>query len=81
MKTQANPITTKKPTNLSISSDLLATARELKINLSAILEQALIHEVKELKRKHWLEDNKEAIDACNNFVEKNGLFADKYRVF
>jgi antitoxin CcdA len=45
------------------------------------LEQALIHEVKELKRKRWLEENKEAIDACNDFVEKHGLFADKYRVF
>lgn len=81
MQVKINASAPKKPTNLSINSDLLATARELKINLSATLEQALIHEVKELKRKRWLEENKEAIDACNDFVEKNGLFADKYRVF
>ena len=71
----------KKPTNLSINSDLLAVARELKINLSAILERALLNEVKELKKKRWLDENKEAIEACNQFVAKNGLFADKYRVF
>lgn len=81
MQGRINTSAPKKPTNLSINSDLLAAARELKINLSATLEQALINEVKELKRKRWLEENKEAIEACNEFVEKNGLFADKYRVF
>ena len=81
MQVTINANAPKKPTNLSINSDLLATVRELKINLSATLEQALIHEVKELKRKRWLVENKEAIDACNDFVKKNGLFADKYKGF
>ena len=31
----------KKPTNLSINIELLTEARQLKINLSATLEQAL----------------------------------------
>ncbi len=81
MQTQFRASAPKKPTNVSINSELLAAARELKINLSATLEQALVHEVKELKRKRWLEQNKEAIDTCNAYAEKNGLFADKYRVF
>lgn len=81
MQAQINASAPKKPTNLSINSDLLAVSRELKINLSATLERALINEVRELKRKQWLEENKEAIEACNEFVEKNGLFADNYRVF
>lgn len=80
MQTQIGTSPLKKPTNLSVNSELLAAARELKINLSATLEQALIHEIKELKRKRWLEENKAAIEACNEFSEKNGLFADKYRV-
>jgi antitoxin CcdA len=70
MHVPINASAPKKPTNLSINSDLLAAARELKINLSATLEEALIQEVKALMRKHWLEENKEAIDACNDFVEK-----------
>lgn len=32
----------KRPANLSINADLLAKARDLKINLSATLEQALV---------------------------------------
>lgn len=71
----------KKATNLSINKDLLAEARSLKINLSATLEQALTEKVRKERRKQWLKDNEQAIDSCNELAEKNGLFADKYRVF
>ncbi len=69
----------KKPTNLSINSDLLKKARGLKINLSATLEQALALHVKSTLRDTWLKENKEAIDALNDLTEKNGLFSDSYR--
>ena len=71
----------KKATNLSINKDLLAEARSLNINLSATLEQALSERVREKKRKQWIADNRDAIQACNELVEKNGLFSDKYREF
>lgn len=70
----------KKATNLSINKELLAEARNLKINLSATLEEALQKKVREKRRKQWLEENKEAIQTCNELTEKNGLFSDKYRV-
>jgi len=76
-----NPKSPKKPTNLSINSELLAEARRLKINLSATFEQALESEVRTAQRKKWLSDNKGAIDACNELAENYGLFADKHRVF
>ena len=71
----------KKATNLSINKELLAEARALKINLSATLEQALTEKVRKERRKQWLKDNQQAIDSCNEIAEKNGLFADKHRVF
>ncbi|MGD8588473.1 MAG: type II toxin-antitoxin system CcdA family antitoxin [Chromatiales bacterium] len=71
----------KKATNLSINKDLLAEARSLNINLSATLEQALIEKVRQERRKKWLQDNRDAIEACNKLVEQNGLFSDKHRVF
>ena len=71
----------KKATNLSINRDLLAEARTLKINLSATLEQALTDKVRIERRKQWLENNQDAIDACNELAEQNGLFADKHRIF
>lgn len=69
----------KKPTNLSINSDLLKKARNLKINLSATLEQALALQVKSTTRDLWLKENKKAIDALNDLAEKNGLFSDSFR--
>ena len=71
----------KKPTNLSVNSDLLNEAKALKINLSATLESALINELKAARRDLWLAENKEAIDACNKLTDTHGLFADKHRVF
>jgi len=69
----------KKPTNLSVNSDLLKKARGMKINLSATLEQALALQVKTTVRDSWLKENKEAINALNDLVEKNGLFSDSFR--
>jgi antitoxin CcdA len=71
----------KKATNLSISRDLLEEARRLNINLSATLEQALVEKVRQEKRRQWLEENREAMEACNELAERNGLFADRHRVF
>jgi antitoxin CcdA len=71
----------KKPTNLSVNSDLLNQAKALKINLSATFEAALLIELKAARRDLWLAENKEAIDACNKLAETHGLFADKHRVF
>ncbi len=69
----------KKPTNLSVNSDLLKKARGMKINLSATLEQALALQVQTTVRDLWLKDNKEAIEALNDLAEKNGLFSDSFR--
>jgi len=71
----------KKATNLSINSELLAIAKEMKINLSATLEAELSEIVRQRKRKQWLEDNREAIESYNERVEKYGLFSDGLRRF
>jgi len=71
----------KKATNLSINSDLLSKARELKINLSATLERALADELRTTERDKWLKNNKKAIDSLNELAERNGLFSDSYRNF
>lgn len=71
----------KKATNLSINSDLLAKTRQLEINLSATLEQALQQKLAEQNRESWKQENAAAIKAYNRFVEENGLFADEFRQF
>jgi antitoxin CcdA len=69
----------KKPTNLTVNSDLLSRARKLNINLSATLEKALVAELKNAEKQSWLKKNKKAISALNNLSEKHGLFSDIYR--
>ncbi len=69
----------KKPTNLSLNSDLLVKAKALKINLSATLEQSLREKLAENEASRWAKENKLAIRAYNDFVEENGLFSDEYR--
>lgn len=71
----------KRPTNLSINADLLRQAREMDINLSQTLEQALVSEVRRRQQAAWLEENRSAISAYNEHVEKHGVFSDGLRSF
>ncbi len=71
----------KKPTNLSINSDLLKKARDLEINLSATLEQALTSQLKTKQAQQWLEQNRNSITAYNKSVDESGVFSDGLRSF
>ena len=71
----------KKAANLSINADLLSKARSLDINLSATLEQALVDILRQRQRERWLAENRGAIAAYNEHVEKHGAFSDGMRTF
>ncbi len=71
----------KRPANLTVNSDLLAQAKELGINLSAVLEKSLAEKVKELKAQAWLEENRVAIDRYNQDIAERGVFSDGVRGF
>jgi antitoxin CcdA len=72
---------TKKPTRLSVNSDLLEKARELGVDLSTTLEEALAQEVHKRQRETWLEENREAIEAYNEHVAQHGVFSAGLRGF
>ena len=65
----------KKAVNVSLDAELLASAREQGMNLSAILERALAEE----RTRLWLEENREAIEAYNEDVRANGVWSDGWR--
>ena len=71
----------KKPTNLTVNSDLLAQAKTMKINISATLESALAEAVKQKKREEWLAENAVAITNYNEKISEYGLFSDEMRAF
>jgi antitoxin CcdA len=82
MLTHANvPRKRKKATNLSIDHALLDRAKSLKLNLSQVVEAGLIEAIRQHERVQWLEENRAALDAYNDHVEKQGVFSDGLRSF
>lgn len=71
----------KKATNVSIRSDLLEAARDMKINLSKEFEQCLEEVVRKNRAEQWLKDNRAAIEAYNKHIERDGLWSDGLRTF
>ena len=71
----------KKATNVSISEALLADAKELKINVSRAAEAGLDRAIAERRAEIWLEENSDALQSSNEYVEQNGLPLAKYRQF
>jgi antitoxin CcdA len=71
----------KRPVNLSLNSDLLAMGKALGLNLSSVAEEALAYAVSARLAEHWLEENRDAIEAYNLRVERQGVFSDGLRTF
>jgi len=73
---------------LELDSESIAAAKEAGIDLSQLLVHALrrrlpkLHAAeREATARQWYEENKEAIDSHNKFVEQHGLFSDGFRKF
>jgi len=71
----------RRPTNVSLDSDLVEEARALDINISRASEEGLERAVREERRRRWIEENREAMEASNAYVRENGLPLGKYRLF
>lgn len=71
----------RRATNVSLDADLVAEARALDINISRACEEGLERTVREERRRRWIEGNRDAMEASNEYVQKNGLPLAKYRMF
>ena len=71
----------KKPTNLTINSDLLNQAKSLNINISSVLESALADKVRQKMQSEWLQENQDSISLYNMHVSNFGVFSDDFRTF
>ena len=63
----------RRPTNLSIDTDLLSEARSLDVNLSRAAEEGIQMAVAEIRARRWQAENRSALESSNRYVEKNGL--------
>ncbi|MFP3543187.1 type II toxin-antitoxin system CcdA family antitoxin [Rhizobium sp. SIMBA_035] len=75
------PRSARKAANLSLDANLVASARELDINISRAAEDGLARAINAERERRWLDENAEAIRLENEYVEKNGLPFAKYRQF
>jgi antitoxin CcdA len=71
----------RRPTNVSLAADLIDEAKQLDINISQACEKGLAAEVKKTREDKWIEENWDAIQFWNRYVEDNGLPLAKYRMF
>jgi antitoxin CcdA len=81
MKSSAARTAPRRPTNISIRSDLIDEARKLNINISKACERGLEEQVRKSLRETWLAENRDALDNWNKWVEENGLPLAHYRQF
>lgn len=73
--------TVKKAVNLRIDKGLIDQAKAMRINLSRLLESSLEGVLRQKQQQMWMSDNREAIDAYNQRVEKRGVFSRGLRRF
>lgn len=71
----------KKSANLSLNAEVLATARELGLNVSKTVDKLLAEEVKPQYWAGWNSQNQDAIASYNARVEHEGLPLDAFRGF
>lgn len=80
-RARAGGASPKRAVNLTIDAKLLEEARAAGTNVSAVLEAALEKELAEYRLQSWRDENREAIDDYNRFIEENGLLSDEWRSF
>ena len=78
LRSDASP---KRATNLTLNAKVLDMARELGMNLSQTVDGLLAEEVRRRYWERWNEENKAAISAYNERIERDGLTLAKYRTF
>ena len=71
----------KRPTNLSLNAKVLDMARELGMNLSQTVDALLAEEVRKRYWERWNDENREAVQAYNERIAREGLPLARYRSF
>ncbi|AYA41614.1 type II toxin-antitoxin system CcdA family antitoxin [Xenorhabdus nematophila] len=72
---------TKKTVSVTVSPELYEQAKQIGLNFSAILTQALIAELKSAAAEQWKRDNREGLEELNRVTREHGLLSDQYRTF
>lgn len=71
----------RKAVNLSLDTGIVQAARDVELNLSQVCEAAIQQATKQVLKERWRAENRHAMEAWNDWIDKNGLPLEKYRMF
>ena len=71
----------RRSVRLSIDGDLLARAEAEGVDLARALEERLVAVLRGEEKQRFIEENREAFEDYNRFVEKHGIWSDGIRLF
>lgn len=63
----------RRATSMTLDASLLDEARALGVNLSRAAEEGILLQVRAKRARRWKEDNAEAIEDYNHWIEENGI--------
>ena len=79
MRTCYDASTPRRPTNLSLNSDLVEKARAARLNLSSIAEKAIGEELAKVMEQHYREEVARSVAEHAAYLEQYGSLADAVR--
>jgi antitoxin CcdA len=71
----------RRAANVTLPSPLVEDAKALGINISQACEKGLSAAVAEARAAAWLEANRPALEAWNDYVEEHGIPLAEFRQF
>jgi antitoxin CcdA len=80
-KSSPSRVSGKRAANLSLSADVLESAKSLGINISQVCDNYLRELVRQEQERRWRQEHSEFIAAYNSIVEEEGLPLDQWRSF
>ncbi|WP_323084443.1 type II toxin-antitoxin system CcdA family antitoxin [Providencia alcalifaciens] len=69
----------KKTVSVTVSPELYEQARKANLNLSLVLSNALLAELKKLEALKWQADNQDSFQELNRISEEYGIFSEEYK--
>ena len=69
----------RRPTNISLPSDMVDEAKRLGINVSQACETGLQEQVRKALGEEWKRENRQAIESWNKWIAENGMPYEEYR--
>jgi antitoxin CcdA len=69
----------KRAASVGIDADIPTQAKEMNLNLSQTLENALRAKLREEQIRKFEEEHREAFESYNRFVAEHGLWGEEFR--